>query len=161
MPWLRTGSQHDTVAAERPAVRIFTADLELRGAIAPTGQRVTDILLRGQDLSFLPEGAQPDPESWVLVSPGDVLFVVPPPLLSPSRPPDRYRLVEAWMRVGAYRLRGSIHLREDAEVGPQLADHQPFLPITAVIIERPDGGEEAVDVAIVNLAHADGPHPVA
>jgi hypothetical protein len=159
MPWLRA-TDPDPSTSEETSARIVTAEIELRGTIASTGQRVTDMLLRGQDLAFLPEGAAPTPEAWVAVAPGDILFVVPPPLAGPSAPPERYRVVEASLVIGGYRLTGSIHLREDETPGPHLAARQPFLPLTDVSIERPDGATESVAVAIVNLIEADGPHPV-
>jgi hypothetical protein len=160
MPWLRATDHEPAAPTRSPASRIVTAEIELRGTIASTGQRVTDMLLRGQDLAFLPDGAAEAPDAWVAVAPGDMLFVIPPPLANPSSPPERYRVVEVAMRVGGYRLVGRIHLRKDETPGPHLARRQAFLPMTDVAIERPDGSTEAVDVAIVNLAEADGPHPV-
>ncbi|HET6380168.1 MAG TPA: ATP-binding cassette domain-containing protein [candidate division Zixibacteria bacterium] len=38
----------------------------------------------GQDLAFLPAGAEASPDNWIMVSPSDILVVVPPPL--PTRP---------------------------------------------------------------------------
>jgi hypothetical protein len=158
MPWLRATHPDPTTAAD--TARIVTAEIELRGTIASTGQRVTDMLLRGQDLAFLPQGATPTPDAWVAVSPGDILFVVPPPLTAPSARPEGYRVVETSLDVGGYRLTGRMHLREDETPGPHLADRHPFLPLTDVSIERPDGGTESVAVAIVNLVEADGPHSI-
>ena len=152
MRWMR-GSETTTRGTEDLSrVRIFTDELELHGFIAPTGQRVTDMLLRGQDLAFLPDGADPAPEAWVSVAPGDVLFVVPPPLASPLAVPDEYRLVEVTLAVGNHRITGSIHLREGERIGADLARRQPFLPMTRATLESPQGSPEQVDVVIVNLA---------
>ena len=65
---------------ELAPIRIFTDLIELTGRVAPAGQRITDILLRGQDLAFLPAGADPEPETWILIAPTDILFVSPPPM---------------------------------------------------------------------------------
>ena len=65
---------------ELAPIQIFTDLIELTGRVAPAGQRITDILLRGQDLAFLPAGAAPEPENWILIAPTDILFVSPPPM---------------------------------------------------------------------------------
>ena len=155
MRWLRgrdpTGSPDDLAP-----VRIFTDALELRGSIAPAGQRVTDILLRGQDLAFLPEGAEPVPEAWVWVSPNDVLFVLPPPLAGPARAGRDLRQIPVTLSVGPYRIAGRVHLVAGEEVDPGMAARQPFLPVTDATIEGPDGWADQASVTIVNLAHASG-----
>lgn len=51
MRWLRGGQQRATRVDQRlDPIRILTPVLELEGFVAPTGQRITDLLLRGQDL---------------------------------------------------------------------------------------------------------------
>lgn len=136
-------------------MRIFTIEIELRGYIAPTGQRVTDILLRGHDLAFLPEGAAPAPASWVLVEPDDVLFVVPPPLAAPPAGVGSYELVNVTARIGPYRITGHVHLPSGETLSLDLRDRQPFLPLTAATIHREGGPDEVVDVAIVNLSRSE------
>jgi hypothetical protein len=152
MRWLRGSEPTNPGTGDLSPVRIFTDELELRGFIAPTGQRVTDMLLRGQDLAFLPEGAEPTPEAWVSVAPGDVLFVVPPPLANPAPAPEEYRLVDVTVAVGDHRIAGSIHLRQDERIGADLARRQAFLPVTRATLESPHAPPERVDVVIVNLS---------
>src|SRR3990170_3162151 len=87
-------------------IRIFTTELELRGFVASTGQLVTDILLRGEDLAFLPIGAPEVPDRWIRVSPPEILLVAPPPLATRSTwRPTRDRLPLA-LRIGPYRAGG-------------------------------------------------------
>lgn len=157
MRWLHeTGTE--VPSGSLPAVRIFTAELELRGSIAPTGQRVTDMLLRGQDLAFLPDGATPSPEAWISIAPEDVLFVVPPPLANPSRPPESYRLVDVRLRIGEYRIIGIAHLRDGEQLDGDLARRQPFLPVTRATIASDRAEPERVDVVIVNLGPSESLH---
>lgn len=146
---------HAAATTSLEPIRIATDEIELAGSVAPTGQRITDMLLRGQDLAFLPGGADPEPETWIAVAPADILWVVPPPL-----PPRRGWLPSAGearlhVRIGPYRLIGSARLRPGTPVDRRLAISQPFLPLTAATIGR-DGEErvEDVDVVIVNLARA-------
>ncbi len=129
--------------------------IELVGSVASTGQRVTDLLLRGQDLAFLPQGADPAPDAWIAVAPADVLWVVPPPL--PARPGWRPSAAEArlFVRVGPYRIVGSAHIPPETALDHRLPIGHPFLPLTAASIAR-DRAEAAedVEVVIVNLARA-------
>ena len=143
-------------------IRIATDDLELVGSVASTGQRITDLLLRGQDLAFLPAGADPTPDAWIAVAPSDILWVVPPPL--PARrdwrpAADRVRL-SAW--IGAYRVTGAAHLSAGVRIGTDLARTHPFLPLTNASLAR-DGraAPEDLPVVILNLGHARELHPVA
>lgn len=150
MRWLRSDRQ-GRAQSHLDAIRIFTAALELRGFVAPTGQRITDILLRGQDLSFLPHGADEAPENWVLVAPSDILVVVPPPL--PKRAPIRTRATrrEVFVELDPYRVTGTAHLGEDEILDQAFRLRQPFLALTKAKVET--GGEVLkLDVAIVNLA---------
>lgn len=156
MRWLRGHDAPGSASDDLAPVRIFTEAIELRGSIAPAGQRVTDILLRGHDLAFLPEGADPTPEAWVWVAPNDALFVVPPPLAGQTRAGRDLRQVPVAMSVGPYRITGQIHLVAGEEVDRGIAARQPFLPVTNATIEAPGAPAEAVAVAIVNLAHTSG-----
>jgi hypothetical protein len=136
-------------------IRIVTDELELVGSVAPTGQRVTDMLLRGQDLAFLPAGADPVPDAWISVAASDVLLVVPPPL--PPRQDWRPATdrAEVVVRIGAYRVMGSAHVPAARPVDARLAADHPFLPVTSATVLR-DGATapEDVEVVIVSLARA-------
>lgn len=136
-------------------VRIATDELVLAGFVAPTGQRVTDILLRGHDLAFLPHGAEPTPHAWIMVSPADILWVVPPPL--PPRPGWRPSQADArlFVRIGDYRIIGSAHIPPETPIDHRLRQRHPFLPLTGASISRdPSLAPEDVPVVIVNLARA-------
>ena len=150
MRWLRSDRQ-SRAYSHLDAIRIFTAALELRGYVAPTGQRITDILLRGQDLAFLPQGAEEAPENWLMVAPSDILVVVPPPL--PKRIAVRTTVTrrEVFVEVDPYRVTGTAHLGEGDVLDDAFRDRQPFLALTKAKLET--GGEVTkLDVAIVNLA---------
>ena len=153
MRWLRGRERAPTPDdASLAPIRIFTRELELTGFVAPTGQRITDLLLRGQDLAFLPAGAEPVPGNWVMVAANDVLFVVPPPLSPPRGPADGRGTFPMAVTVGPYRITGAAHVQADGAAG-----QVTFLPLTAATIVRGGGGEEgeeAVDVVIVNVVAA-------
>jgi hypothetical protein len=140
----------NAVEQQLDAIRIFTAELELHGYVAPTGQRVTDILLRGDDLAFLPAGAEVVPENWMRVSPSDILVVIPPPLPATARWMDEIERIDFFVQVGPYQVTGTAHLRQGDVPNEQFRRRQPFLPLTRATISR-DGENEQVDVAIVNL----------
>lgn len=156
MRWLRPGTSEQPAAADPSAlapVDILTSVIELHGFIAPAGQRVTDMLLRGQDLAFLPRGAEAVPENWVSVSPSQILVVIPPPLVTRTPPPHRPQLRHLVVLVGPYLVDGTAHLPGAGSVAADLRLSHPFLPLTDASIA---GGEEArqVPVAIVNLARS-------
>jgi hypothetical protein len=157
MRWLRRESPAPRSAEdELQSVRILTPELALDGFVAPTGQRITDILLRGQDLAFLPAGADAAPKNWLRIAPADLLVVIPPPI--PSRTGgdgQQRRLVEAFAEVGPYRITGTAHLRPSESLDERFRARQPFLPLTTATILRADGEPEQVKVAIVNLDNAD------
>lgn len=134
-------------------VKILTAEIELHGFIASIGQRVTDMLLRGQDLAFLPHGAKAVPENWVSVSPSQILVVVPPPLATRTPPPHRPQLRQLVVLVGRYVVRGTAHLPAGGPAAADLRVTHPYLPLTDASIS---GGEAPLEVpvAIVNLARS-------
>lgn len=145
-----SGRRKNAVDEQLDAIRIFTAELELQGFVAPTGQRVTDILLRGDDLAFLPAGAQVLPENWMRVSPSDVLVVIPPPLPAAARWMDAIERVSLLVQVGPYEVMGMAHLRQGDVPDDEFRRRQPFLPLTGASISHA-GRTDDVDVAIVNL----------
>jgi hypothetical protein len=132
-------------------VRILTAELALDGFVAPTGQRITDILLRGQDLAFLPAGADAVPDNWLLFAPADLLVVIPPPLPRRREWRSAVNRVEAFAEAGPYRLSGIAHLPAGEELDLAFRDRQPFLPLTDATITRGEDAPERASVAIVNL----------
>jgi hypothetical protein len=155
MRWLRPGSKRESYPTrELEPVRILTPELALDGFVAPAGQRITDILLRGQDLAFLPRGAEPEPGNWVQISPSDLLIVIPPPLPRATGWQEPMQRSPASVRVGPYRVSGTAHLRPGEGLDDDFRARQPFLPLTGASITAADGTVEAVDVAIVSLDNA-------
>lgn len=156
MHWLRRGEpETSSVPANLDPIQIFTGELELDGFVAPTGQRITDMLLRGQDLAFLPRGADPAPDQWIWISATDILLVIPPPL--PARPDwtASRQMRRVFMRVGEYRVIGSAHLPPGTELDRGLADRLPFLPLTSASVARSGEIEPRdAEVVIVNLGRS-------
>jgi hypothetical protein len=151
---LQRPAQTADIAALHP-IRIATDAIELVGSVAPTGQRVTDMLLRGQDVAFLPSGADPAPETWIAVAPSDILWVVPPPLPPRVATVQTTRRARLHVRIGSYRLLGVAHLADDGPVDCRLAAAHPFLPLTAASIGREGTPNvEDVSVVIVNMARS-------
>lgn len=147
----RSGARRQNALDQRlDAIRIFTAELEFHGYVASTGQRITDILLRGDDLAFLPAGADAVPENWIRVSPSDILVVIPPPLPAAANWMDALELIGLFVQVGPYQVIGTAHLRQGDAPDEQFRRRQPFLPLTGASISR-EGHIDHVDVAIVNL----------
>lgn len=151
MRWLRTGTQRKAPQRALEPVRILTPELSLDGFVAPAGQRITDILLRGEDLPFLPRGADPTPANWVMIAPSDLLVVIPPPLPSRTQWLEPVKLHDAFAETGPYRVTGTAHLRSKESLDEPFRRRQPFLPLTQATIAHVDGATEAVSVAIVNL----------
>ncbi len=147
-------AQRADIAALQP-VRIATEVIELIGSVAPTGQRVTDMLLRGQDVAFLPSGAEPTPDTWIAVAPSDILWVVPPPLPPRVATSQTTRRARLHVRIGMYRLLGVAHLADEGPVDGRLVAAHPFLPLTDASIGREGAADvEDVEVVIVNLARS-------
>jgi hypothetical protein len=152
MRWLRPATQRETTTdQELERVRILTPEMPLDGFVAPTGQRVTDILLRGQDLAFLPAGADAAPGNWLLIAPADLLVVIPPPLPRGREWRSTVHRVDAFADAGPYRVSGTAHLPAGEELDLEFRSRQPFLPLTDATIARADAAPERAAVAIVNL----------
>lgn len=137
-------------------IRIFTPELELRGFVASTGQRVTDILLRGEDLAFLPAGAPVAPERWIRVSPSDILIVAPPPLAARSTWRETRHRGPLAFRIGPYAVSGTGLVDPEESIG-HVRKRQPFLPLTDAELIGPDADQvaELFEVLIVNLTQVD------
>ena len=151
MRWLRGGQQRKARVDQRlDPIRIFTPMLELEGSVAPTGQRITDLLLRGQDLAFLPAGAAEAPENWLFVAPSDILVVIPPPLPRAAQWTEPSERIGLSVEVPPYQVSGTAHLRKGDALDMGFRTRHPFLPLTAATLSR-EGSIERFDVAIVNL----------
>jgi hypothetical protein len=156
MPLHLPGTIETDAAAALDPIRIATDELELVGWVAPTGQRITDMLLRGQDLAFLPAGAQPEPEAWISIAPADVLFVVPPALPEAHGWRSTTAAVSVAIDIGSHRIEGAVHLPPGASLDARLTAERPFLPLTSASITVLAGGVPPArhDVVIVNVARA-------
>lgn len=154
MQWPTAPADASPDNARLAPIRIFTDDLELHGFVAPGGRRVTDLLHHGDRLDFLPVGAADDPGNWVAITPSEILMVSPPPL-DPRRLrwPDERDLRTVSLRVGEYRVRGTIHLQPGGELSFDLYGRQAFLPLTSAELSR-GTSVERLDVVIVNLARS-------
>jgi hypothetical protein len=136
-------------------LRVFTRDLEVSGWVPPADERMTDILQRGEELAFLPEGADPDDHaSWMVLSPRSVLLVVPPPHVSPPEKRLHRQTQQVVIRVGQYVVSGTAYLRPGYEQDLFLRATQPFLPLTAAVVAGPMG-QTAYEVVIVNLGEVE------
>ena len=125
------------------------------GWVTPAGERVTDLLRPGSLMTFLPDGADPDdPESWLGLVADSVLFVVPPPHISPPARRIHRQTQRVRLRVGDYTLYGTAHLRPGFEQDLMLRATQPFLPLTDAIVVSPEG-ETRHEVVIVNLSEVE------
>jgi hypothetical protein len=153
MRWLRGIAEETPETGELAPIRIFADEIELIGFVAPAGQRITDMLLRGQDLAFLPRGADPEPMNWLSISPHEMLMVVPPPLQRRTTWLAERDLRTVSLCVGPYRVRGTIHLAPGDDLAVDLRRRQSFLPLTRAQIDG-DGASDRVEVVIVNLARA-------
>jgi hypothetical protein len=154
MPLLHRSEPAPASSSLEP-IRIATDELELIGSVAPTGQRITDLLLRGQDLAFLPAGADPTPDAWISIAPTEVLWVVPPPL------PDRRdwrptaSRTRIFVQIDGHRIIGAAHLAPEAASAAAIAARHPFLPLTdASLATDGEPTPEDLAVVIVNLARA-------
>lgn len=158
MRWLRATTEASEDRGPLAPIRIFTAELELDGFVAPSGQRITDILLRGQDLPFLPAAADPVPDNWISISPTEILIASPPPL--PQRAPMRVSREKhrVSFRVGRYAVSGTAYVRPEADGSTQAILRQPFVPVTdAELIREGHEWREGYAVLIVNVARATSP----
>jgi hypothetical protein len=132
-------------------IRIFGAGTEIRGWVAARHERMTDVLQRGEEISFLPDGASDLPENWVRLAPDEIRMVVPPPHVSPPALREKRALQEVMVRIGGFVVTGTARLRAGQEQDPFLRATQPFLPLTGAAIFREGMEPEPLEVVIVNL----------
>lgn len=132
-------------------MRVYTRDIEVAGTVRSTDERMTDILQRGEEIPFLPEGADPaDTASWMSLAPKSVLMVVPPPHVSPPDKRLHRQTQQVVIRIGPYLVTGTAHLRPGYDQDLFLRATQPFLPLTDAVIQGA-GDPMAYEVVIVNL----------
>jgi hypothetical protein len=138
-------------SADLLPIRIFGEDAEIQGWVTPRDERMTDVLQRGEEISFLPDGAPDLPESWVTLAPDEMRLVVPPPHVSRPELRETRPLQDVSIRIGAYLIVGAARMRSGQEHDPFLRATQPFLPVTGATISREGMAPESAEVIIVNL----------
>lgn len=143
-------------AQDLQPTRLYLAEMVLVGSVSPGGERMTDILNNGGELSVLPAGAEGwQAQDWMSVPIDDLEMVVPPRHVSPpERRVERDRH-EVRMRIGGWQVAGIAHLKPGAEQDALLLSTHPFLPLTDVTMWSPDGIPETHEVVIINLRHAE------
>lgn len=156
MDWLvgrrRTSESPKVELTELQPIRLYSADMVFAASVDPAGERITDILQRGQELLVLPEGADhQDPEAWLAVNPDALLAVVPPPHVSPRELRLQRQREAVQIQSGPFRISGTAYLRPGQENDPLLRATRPFLPLTDALVQRDDDPPERFEVVIVNL----------
>ena len=132
-------------------LRLVTAEAEIRGHVSPGDERITDILQRGEPFRILPAGADNVPENWLEISPAEIQFVIPPPLVSPPERRVARQQSTVLARAGEYEVSGTAHLLPGSEADVVSRSSHPFLPITEATLSAPGAEPELLDVVIVNL----------
>jgi hypothetical protein len=138
-------------------IRLVTEDLDLNGWVRTQGQRMTDILQHGEPFSFLPAGGN---QEWTEVFPDELVFVVPPPHVSPPNlrlPHNQHAIL---IRAGSYRIAGMAHLRPGELDDPILRATRRFLPLAQASFRRGDDADEEAEVVIVNLRRVEEFNPL-
>lgn len=156
MDWLfRRRSAPEPPEVEPPElqpIRLYSSETVFAAWVHPAGERITDILQRGDELAVLPDGADyRDPDAWLVVNPDALLAVVPPPHVSPPELRLHRQREAVQIRTGPYLISGTAHLRPGQEQDPFIRATQPFLPLTDALVQRDDDPPEQFDVVIVNL----------
>lgn len=137
---------------ELQPIRLYSSETVFAASVHPAGERLTDILQRGDEVLVLPEGADhQDPDAWLAVNPDALLAVVPPPHVSQPELRLHRQRESVQIRTGPYRISGTAHLRPGHEQDPFVRATRPFLPLTDALVQRDDEPPERFDVVIVNL----------
>lgn len=159
MDWLlrrRTAPEAPPAEPELQPIALYGEQGQVSGWTDPAGERVTDILQRGDELMILPDGAnRANPEDWKAVDTDALLLVVPPPHTSAPELRLQRQRQAVRIRVGPYVVHGTAHLRPGQAEDPYLRATQPYLPLTEAIIEQAGQPEQRVPVVIVNFRRID------
>jgi len=149
--------KHEAPPPPLEPIQIYTDNEMFNGWVMPGGERLTDILQKGDAFAFLPDGADRDqPAAWVQVLPDDTRIVVPPPHVSPPERRQTRERQSVTLTIGGHRVTGIAHLRPGIERDVFLRSTQPFLPLTEATLTAADGSDpRGFDVVIVNLRWAE------
>jgi hypothetical protein len=130
-------------------IRLIIEGGDVSGWVRPQEQRMTDLLQAGAPFSFLPAGA--DESGWTVVSPDELVLVIPPPHVSPPTlrlPTVHHQVV---IQAGSYNVAGTAHLRPGEQDDPILRATRRFLPLSNATFSLGDEPAEKAEVLIVNL----------
>ena len=156
---------------ELAPIELYTADSRIVGWLAPSGQRVTDVLNGRDELRLwrpspgpldqteMPEAgrdpADGDHGEWESVQIARVILAMPPEWRASRQLRLHRRLRRAAVSAGPFSVTGNVHLPPGGDIGPHLLRSQGFLPLTDAYLLH-DGEppfEHVVSVVIVNTAH--------
>jgi hypothetical protein len=153
----RTAAEQEATRPARPGldpIRLVLADRLLDGWTRTDGQRMTDLLQRGDPIPFLPADARG--EAWTEFLPYDVLLLVPPPHVSAPEVRVHRQRHEVMVRVGEWVVSGTAHLRPGEGTDYYLRATRPYLPLTDAMFAGPnDGYPHEVETVIVNLVRVE------
>lgn len=162
---------------ELAPIELYTADSRVVGWIAPTGQRVTDLLNSQDELRLWRpspgplDGSLSEPMrddlppaasavsghngAWESLESARVILAMPPEWRASRQLRLHRRLRRAALVAGPFSVTGNIHLPPGSEVEMQVLRGQRFVPLTDAYILHTGAPsfEHVVSVVIVNCAH--------
>lgn len=154
-------------------VEVYTRDAIITGSVAPHGERMSDILNRDSQLSVKDahldtlnadeEAGMVAQESWLVIDPESILFVMPPTHFSHPQRRVHRRQRRVLLRTGEFEIVGQMHVLPGVELSPfALASRVHFMPVThaAVHSSIDPFWERSADVVLVNVRPLDGLHEV-
>lgn len=151
---LRSPAPPSLARAGLEPIQVVLSDKVLGGWTRTDGQRMTDILQRGEPVPFLAGTARSD--GWTDFLPSQVLFLVPPPHMSAPEVRVHRQRLEVLVRVGKWVLSGTAHLRPGEGTDYYSRATRPFLPLTGAMFAGPgDAYPREVEILIVNLARVE------
>lgn len=165
------GTAAVNLANDLAPIELYTADARIVGWIAPSGQRVTDLLTTQDELRLwrpspgpldemgpVLETAPGNPDEngeWESIPTARVILAMPPEWRASRQLRLHRRLRRAAVLAGPFSVTGNVHLAPGMEIGLHLARTDRFLPLTdAHLLHNGEPPfEHVVSVALVNTAH--------
>lgn len=161
------GSAALAASTELAPIELYTADSRIVGWIAPSGRRVTDLLVSSTELRLWrpspgpigEDAAMPNPDAgngeWESIDTARVILAMPPEWRASRQLRLHRRLRRAAIMAGPFSVTGNVHLAPGVEVGTHLLRSTKFMPLTdAYLLHNGEPSfEHVVSVVIVNAAH--------
>lgn len=165
------GTAAVNLANDLAPIELYTADARIVGWIAPSGQRVTDLLTTQDELRLWRPSPGPLDETgpvldtapgnpdengeWESIPTARVILAMPPEWRASRQLRLHRRLRRAAVLAGPFSVTGNVHLAPGMEIGLHLARTDRFLPLTdAHLLHNGEPPfEHVVSVALVNTAH--------